>query len=479
MSMNTGLDTDDGRYGEKSQSIPNNLLPTIMIPSPLLQKGNLEILVTSLGAEALPSSSLSADTFLVPTVTIRTSRSGRHNVVRYPVHRSIVCGSGVDDLLAYSSLIGRSDLGQEATSLYGAIDLPVSGEKTTKNNDRVAFVDIDQAEGALDKFRESVQHATLFERGWHDSGVMPVVNWLARMRDDDKGQLLDPSLRTLIISLLDAAEGGVQAKEAQRQLEQAAASVSEQTRVELDRTVAEWAERAHLELRSSLDAGFASTRWKGLAWWKLFWRVDDVGIITSEILERRFLASAEREVIWTAGQFQQAGLVFRPETESAATATSWSAPWPRQISTSRSHLLGSTVPALQALAQRLVLFSMSTTTLTSALSALTYISVPSATVYETCTMAAVGVIYSLRRQQTKWETARTFWEDEVRDEGRSALRATEEELQSAVRDSRPPEVVVLETEAREGIEQARRAIEFTPDPDAKAESESEPESESR
>lgn len=443
------------RYGEKSQSIPNNLLPTIAIPSPLLQKGNLEILVSSLGAETLPSSStLSADTFLVPTVTIRTSHSGRHNVVRYPVHRSIICGSGVDDLLAYSSLIGRSDLQQDATSVYGAIDLPISSEKK-KDHDRVAFVDINQAEEALDKFRQSVQNATFFEHGWLDSGVMSVVNWLSRMPatdQHDKGPLsqLDPSLRTLIISLLDAAEQGVQAKEAQRHREQAAVSVSEQTRVDLERSVAEWAERAHSELRSSLDAGFASTRWKGLAWWKLFWRVDDVGMITAEILDRRYLTSAEREVIWTAGQFHQAGLVLKPETETEEV-------WPRQISTSRSHLLGTTVPALQALAQRLVLFSMSTTTLTSALSALTYLSVPSATVYETCTMAAVGLMYSLRRQQTKWEAARTFWEDEVRDEGRSALRATEEELQTAVGESAPAELVV-EVEARQGIQQAREAL---------------------
>lgn len=455
------------RYGETCQSIPNSLLPTISIPSPLLQKGNLEILVTSLGAETHPSTSyFTADTFLVPTVTIRTSHSGRHNVVRYPVHRSIVCGSGVDDLLAYCGLLGRSDLRREAKSVYGAIELPISGD--VKGNDRVAFVDINQADEALDKFRESVQHATLFERGWNNSGVPPVVGWLANVRADNSDNL-DPSLKTLILSLLDAAEEGVVAKEAQGLQEQQADCVSEEVRADLDRSVTVWAERAHSELRSSLDAGFASKRWKGLAWWKLFWRVDDVSMITSEILERRYLHVAEREVIWTAGQFQQAGLepTAAPEGDSpmsetpdknAPALTPASVPWPTQISTSRAHLLATTVPALQALAQRLVLFSMSTTTLTSALSALTYISLPTASVYETCTVAAVGLMYSLRRQQTKWESARTYWEEEVREEGRTALRGTEEQLQYVVREGGRPKREVRQTEAREGIEQARKAV---------------------
>lgn len=454
--------------------IPNNLLPTITIPSPLLQNGNLEILVSSLGAEPPSRTALTAETFLVPTVPIRTSHSGRHNVVRYPVHRSIVCGSGVPDLLAYSGLLGRSDLRQDTESVYGAIDLRVPGQNGTK---QVAFVDIAQAEAALDTFRESVQHATQFEHGWLDSGVMAVANWLSSLQHGPQGpegqqgqkeqqaQLdLNPSLRTLIESLLESAAEGVQAKEAQQAQEQAAVSVSPETREELSRRVTEWAERAHSELRSSLDAGFASSRWKGLAWWKLFLRVDDVGMVTSDILERRYLTTAEKEVIWTAGQFHQAGVTGAAAAAAGVTGATGTGNWPGQISSSRRHLLQTTVPALQALAQRLVLFSMSTTTLASALSALTYVSVSSATVYEACTMAAVGLMYSLRRQQTKWEAARAFWEDEVRDEGRSALRETERSLQAELQATIHGQEVV-ETEARQGITRAWEALSATgPEP---------------
>ncbi|PLB45948.1 hypothetical protein P170DRAFT_390298 [Aspergillus steynii IBT 23096] len=467
------------RYGEVSESIPNNLLPTISVPSSILKQGNLEILVSSLGADTeLPGTRFTAETFLVPTVTIQTSHSGRHNVVRYPVHRAIVCGRGVDGLLAYSNLVARSDLKKETGSVYGAIELAASDPK--KHNDRVAFVDIDQAEDALGKFRESVQNASLYERGWNGSGVQPVVDWLAALRADK--DILDPSLRSLITSLVDAAETGVDAQQAIRAQQQQEESVSDLVRGTMDRSVTEWAENAHSELRSSLEEGFASKQWRDLAWWKLFWHVDDVGMITSEILEKNYLRRAEKEVIWTAGKFQQAGLLDAPQQETndvpapkpdteiskdaspVSTADAQSpptsdVPWPTQITTSRNQLLDTKVPSLQAMAQGLVAFSITTTSLTSVLSALTYVSFPSTSIYETCTVAAVGLIYSLRRQQRKWDWARTFWENEVREDGRTALRETEEELRTLVQEGGRRIDEASETQARETVERARKALE--------------------
>jgi hypothetical protein len=387
------------RYGEESETLPNDLVPTIAVPSRILQKGNIEILVSSLGASAEPTEVVTADTFLVPTVTIRTSHSGRHNFIRYPVHRTLLCGRGVEGFFAYSRLISRSVLGKDADSIHAAVDLSVRGEQ---KDGRVSFVDIDQAEQALDKLRESVRNATDYERGWLASGVQPLVDWLALTQ---KSENLEPSLRTLIESLLDAAEEGARVKEVEIVREKEQGIVPDEVREKLDRSVSIWAERAHTELRDALGEGFASKRWRGLAWWKLFWRVDDVGMITTDILEKRYLCQAEKEVIWTGGKFQQAGLLDEPQNdledlpfesvshgseagqlvvatqaqeqgqeivsvpEKAATP-----PWPTLITTSRAQLLDTTVPSLQALAQRLVLFSVSPTTMTSALSALIYIS---------------------------------------------------------------------------------------------------------
>lgn len=451
------------RYGEVSESVPNDLLPTIAVRSPILKKGNLEILIGSIGSEAdSHNTALSADTFLVPNVTIQTSRSGRQNMVRYPVHRSIVCGNGVDGLLAFSTLVGRSDLRNEVASVRGAIELSMPGQKHA--DDRLSFVDVERASAALDKIRESVQHATEYERGWNASGVQPIVDWLASASQATNETALNPALVPLIESLLDAADEGVSARDGKAIEDQAFGITPDEVRFNLERGVAAWAERAHSELRSNLEAGFASPRWRGLAWWKLFWRVDDVSMITSEILEKQFLRRAEREVIYTSGKYQQAGLLEEPTpstetTSNSAPVKSTPPPWPTQITDIRTKLLTTAVPSLQALAQRLVLFSVSTTTLTSALSALTYLSVPSASVYESATLGAIGLIYSLRRQQKKWDVARGFWEDEVREEGRTALLETEAHLRQIVQEGGKSVEDLTDYRAREMIARARKALE--------------------
>ncbi|KAE8152526.1 hypothetical protein BDV25DRAFT_65668 [Aspergillus avenaceus] len=451
------------RYGDVSETIPNNLLPTISVPSPILKHGNLEILVSTLGTQTqLSDAHFTADTFLVPTVTIPTSHSGLANTVRYPVHRTIVCGRGVDGLVAYNGLVSRANLKNEERSVYGTIDLAVTDSQ--KSNDRLAFVDIDRADEALEKFRESVQNASLYERGWNGSGVQAVQDWLSSLRTDEG--TLDPSLRSLITSLINSAENGVATDEKQKTQDTDSKATSDDVRASLDRSVTEWAERGHTELRGSLEEGFASKQWRGLAWWKLFWHVDDVGMITSEILEKKYLRRAENEVIWTAGRFQQAGLLEAPPAEAPKPTTNGAAianteeQWPAEIATSRSRLLETSIPSLQALAQRLVLFSMSTTTMTSVLSALTCVSVPTTSIYETGTMVAVGLIYSLRRQQRKWEAARTFWEDEVREDGRRALIETEDHLRSIVQEGgRRLEEESAEPDSRKTIDRARKALE--------------------
>ncbi|KAI2733751.1 hypothetical protein CBS147332_766 [Penicillium roqueforti] len=446
------------RYGEISQSIPNDLLPTISVPSPILREGNLEILVSTLGVEPDHAATFHADTFLVPTVTIQTSHSGRHNVVRYPVHRTIVCGRGVDGLLSYSTMVGHSDLKNEASSVRGAIELAVADQKST--NEQVSLVDVNRASTALDKFRESVDNATDYERGWNGSGVQPLIDWLVTSSEASTGDALNPALVPLVESLIDAADASVIARDAKALLDQTAGVAPEEVRSNLDRAVTSWAERAHSELRSSLEAGLASPRWRGLAWWKLFWRVDDVGMVTSEILERKFLRQAEKEVIWTVGKYQQAGLLEEPSASSPDSATdSVMPPWPTQIPDLRTKLLTTTVPSLQALAQSLVLFSVSTTTLTSALSALTYVAIPSAGVYESCTLAAVGLIYSMRRQQKRWDKARDFWEDEVREEGRTSLLDTEAALRGIVRDGGKTVEEFSDHRARKSVARARKALE--------------------
>jgi hypothetical protein len=446
------------RYGAETGITPNHMLPTISIPSTILKRNNIEILVSSLGTRSEPEGShFVADTFLVPTVTIRTSHSNRRNAVRYPVHKSLVCGSGVGDLLAYNRIMFQSDLGNDASSIHGVIDLPV-GQEETKGNSNVAFVDTRQADEALRKFRESAKNATDYEHGWTTSGVEALVKWFSTDRNMD----LNPILEKLIISLLDAAERGVLSNEDQKLREQKAGTVPDNVRSNLIEAISEWAERAHRELQESLEKGFATRRWRGLAWWKLFWRVDDVGAITSEILEQKYLRQPEKEAIWVSGRLKQAGLL-NPSSISTHDAHKEPAPvkgypqWPMEIADSRTRLRASTV-SLQALSQNLVFFSLSTTTLTSAFSVLLCTSM-STSMYEACTVVAVGIAYSLRRQQKKWGRARTFWENEVREAGRSALKETEDLLRTWTHQGGRPIEVGPEQQAKATIERAREALE--------------------
>lgn len=449
----------------------NSLLPTLTVPSTLLKKGNIEIIVSSLGAGLEPSGvPVTEDSLLVPTIMIPTSDTGRLNSIRYPVHRTVVCGTGIRGLLRFSELVSRADQSATEGSLYGAIELE-AGEEV--KDSRVSFVDTKLAEQALAKFRESVQFASEYERGWSRSGVQPLIDYLATTEKKNGG--LSPDLHKLIRALLNVVEAQTAAADAARAKEQKARAMSPEEIQDLENTLSTWAERAHTELRNSLDEGFASKRWRGLAWWKLFWRVDDVGMISSELLQTRYLPQAEKEMIWTAGRVTQAGLRGRAPypnsqeftTEPASTAESRDSeegssadhPWPMRIQASRQDLNDRTVPSLQAIAQELVLFSASTTGLTSALSALLYTSA-STGLYEACTAAAVGLIYSLRRQQTKWESARRAWETEVRETGRSALIDTENYLRDLLQRSAEQRVEDgSEARVRELVARGRNALE--------------------
>lgn len=462
------------RYGQNSGIVDDGACPTLSIPSPVLKNGNIEIIVGAIGTGSEPTGvSITEETLLVPTISIPTSDDDTHSVIQYPVHKTVICGSGPDDLFAYSGLLGRANLGAAEQLVHGAIELAAGASK--QGSSKVTFVDTAVAEAALAKFRESVQFVSEYERGWTAGGVQDVVNWLSAKKD--RGGLA-PELEILVQSLLDSTDEGLAAKETVRLREQEASDVSAETRQSLDQTVSVWAERAHTELQKSLEEGFSSLRWRGLAWWKLFWRVDDVGAVTSEILQTRYLSQAEKEMIWAAGRVKQTGLlngapngedfvtnaskeeetVAEEKTETAAPQQE-DKPWPMQIAASRSKLGSTTIPSLQALSQSLVLFSASTTGLTSAFSALLYSSSTTG-LYEACTVAAVGLIYSLRRQQSKWEKARSFWEDEVRETGRTALIETENVLRESIRNGpvRPKEELP-ETRAREVVGRARKALE--------------------
>jgi hypothetical protein len=412
----------------------DELLPEIGVSSPGLNEHNLEVLLMATNPiDSTTDKSIEAaeEGVLVPTVDI-PSNTGRYTPISTPVHRALIVGDGI---LGAASLISSPIL-QEDSMVSAAINF-----KNSDIEDQAGYpfkiVDVSTALRSLALFRESVSNAREYEHLWFQSNIPAITTWLKSSLAPQEGTT-KPPVRSLITSILRNTTASIEAEEARILSSSLATRTSSQSLAHLDTALNDWAQEAHSELQSGLDQAFTSRRWRALGWWKLFWRVDDISLLTSEMLSHRFLNEAERGVIYLTGRIREAGLVVENELEPtypgpilAEAGSSLQTPtqelagkWPTHIPYTRTYLLDTTIPALQALAQRLVVQSLSTSAAMSSLSALLFVSQWGG-IYEAGSVAALGIVWSMRRLQKKWETARSYWEGEVREEGRKAVRATE------------------------------------------------------
>ncbi|KAL5313523.1 hypothetical protein ACEPPN_017943 [Leptodophora sp. 'Broadleaf-Isolate-01'] len=460
----------------------NRLVQEIHVSSPTLNGHKLEILVLEMDPPTTGSGQGGfAEAVLVPTMEIPTSNSGRYTPVTTPVHRSLIVSEGI--LGAASVLNYPIDIDREIIGT--AVDLK------TDNAESLPFqvVDVSLATEAIRLFRESVDNALLYEKNWFASGMPEILEWIRSGTASTTGQMKDP-LRKLVESLLKNVSLAIETEQS-RQLGLALSkSVPSSDLLALREGLAVWAETAHTELRDELDIAFNGQRWRKLGWWKLFWRVDDVSMISSDILGQRFLTNAEKEVIYLAGCIAQAGVLkdmevsYKPVDEKIVEAKLGSGPqppkirdlvdtpkdlinakikprpWPLHIPVTRAYLSQETIPALQALAQKLVFQTLTTSSLASAFAGLMYFSSITTTLYEAGGVAAFGIVWSLRRMQGKWETARKFWEGEVREEGRKAVRAVEGVVGEVLKEKGPALVEDYELEkAKAAVSRAHAALE--------------------
>lgn len=429
----------------------NSLLREMNVSSPGLNGHRLEILLTE--SNPLADSAASGafrgfeEAVMVPTVDIPVSDTGRYTPVTTPVHKALLVTNG---LLGAASLVNLPLLSNEDT-IAAAVDLP---GYNPQEGSPLPFttIDVKAAAQGLDALRQSIDKGFEYEKLWFKSNVPAIMAWLKLGATSTNYGVTKAAVRNMTVSLLKNTLAAIQEEEARRLSSALSSQVVAKDPVSLDPSLAEWAAKAHAELQEEMDAAFTSSRWRKLNWWKLFWRVDDVGVLSSEMLSQRFLPGAERNVIYLAGKIEGSGL-FGPDgsekgpyampTLSSAlgplskAAKEGPAPvlsmpegaralgtkWPTHITFTRNYLQSETVPALQALAQRLVFQSTSFSTLTTALGALMYLS--SFGISESGAVAAFGIVWSLRRLQKKWEAAREYWQGEVREEGRKAVRAVE------------------------------------------------------
>lgn len=440
------------RVGQKQAHTPgtisisrNDLLHEVHVSSAIFNGHNLEVMLMESnplmpGQQSAEAVNEFEESVLVPIIDIPTSSTGRYTAVTTPVHAAIVVAKGIMGAASVAALASGGAHGVIKT----AVDLP---DYKPTDGPLLPFtpIDAESASLAIDLVRQDIAKAIEYEHLWFQSNLSQLHEWLKVNTSTTEDGSTKAPVRSLILSVLNDASAAVQSEEL-RQLGSASSTTLKPQETKLRRQLDDWAQDAHKELQERLDVAFESTRWRKLGWWKLFWRVDDVAHLTGDILTQRYLTNAERSAIFLAGRMTEAGAPLNPSllpsssspasnTASQTTATSVATvqpSWPLNIPASRNYLQTETVPALQSLAQKLVVQTLSTSSLTSALGGLAYFGTLTTSIYEAGAVAALGIVWSLRRLQTRWEAARNFWEGEVREEGRKAVRGVEGVMSQAI-----------------------------------------------
>lgn len=468
------------------------LIKTFSVPATSLRTHNLEILIQVIpDISGISAADVEAEVFLVPSLEL-DSPTGRIPSGTFPVHRCVIYANGLQEA---SVLPPKSSI----KMIKGVIDGSWTNLQEAPVSDKVLNpINLVLAESAINNLRISSEDGLKYEHGWFESGLAGVSAWLFSGSDEKVGGLKS-TFRQLVEMICNNAERAITQQETSESQRQAKMAIPIAMRDSFDQETARWAEFAHTELRNQLDTWFSSKSWKRMVWWKLFWRVDDISSITSEVLQRAWLVEAEKGMIWQFGRLEQAGLrdpekrIRRPVAKLELPQIRTGAfpglplvpglvpttitdqgpdiplpksiphPWPQGISRARNSLSTTTIPALQALAQRLLLKAFSTTVLTSSLSALVYMSLSSPSIYEAGAIAALGLVYSLRRLQGRWGLAKEEWEKNVREEGIRVLRDIETEMRTLVREGGKPIVDEKVEEEREAakkcVEKVRKALE--------------------
>jgi hypothetical protein len=461
------------------------LIKTLSIPSPLLRRLNLEILVTPLGENSASSTTNLEETLLVPPVTISNSNAGRIGFVRHPVHRALIVGEGVSGAIAFGTLPSSTVDGETINS---TLSIPLRSASTPLNAEADSSdksIDTDLASHSISIFRADKANGAAFNREWQASRVPTVTAWLKRAVDDSAtADGLKPAVQGLIEVLLTGAEKAVTLAESRAARSSVASDVSDATRMSLRKATATWSEEAHGDLATNLDTALDSATWRKTAWWRLLWRIDEVSLSASEVLVRGWLVEAEQTLAFLSGRVLQAGVAsaddMRGVLSSDASKTTllndahhaviadyngvkehskkqgtvaevlnftpmlarvkqdsglnplFNPPWPQSIAVARQQMLHEVVPALHRRAQGLLVSVLSLMGGSGVLAGTILAASGGVALYEAGAVAALGFVWSLRRLQTKWSRERTAFTQTARENGRRVLIDVEQQLRALI-----------------------------------------------
>ena len=341
-------------YGERPDlSLHNRLLYSFSVPSPFLQKNNLEILITTLdyaSANHELTGEQAAKAMLTPMLLAPSSATERQTAITFPVHTALVVGEGLESCINF----GRLSAGQAQHSplmrqikfiMLGnnnavAKTIDAASRSATKTiragsstqqkisteaskDSEFAQIDAERANEALSLFRQSAANSVAYEQGWHQAHMPQLMDWVRSQCADDANvsrESLKPAVRTLVSSVL--ADAHVSIGRAQARLQEAddAMLIPSATKNSLSTALDAWTNAAYKELRNKLDVAFATHAWRILSWYGIIWRADDVGVVAANILAREWLVDAEQEIIRLCGRMEEAGYYFQESVEGSAQA---------------------------------------------------------------------------------------------------------------------------------------------------------------
>ncbi|EXJ93655.1 hypothetical protein A1O1_02047 [Capronia coronata CBS 617.96] len=502
-----GLVIRFGQQPNPNLQRPRMSIPVLYVASNVLERNHIEILVSTIsdlrtGERLQSAQTVPADAFLSPSIGTPTAANGRQTTISQPVHSTLLVTKGLEELLSAAELLASTNF--TAIEDRENVNLVVNIEEARVNSPgQVMIVDVAKAEEGLAAIRRSVAEATTYEHKWVDSGMLSLSTWLTLASAARSEGAIPTPIKNLISALLTNATRNLQVQASLEAQSNAASALSVAARTNLEAAIEEFSRNAHQELQAGLASAWTSRNWRKLAWYKLFWRVDDVGLIITDLVTNAWLPQTERAVYELCGRLSQAGISpvdlptspaqaeafeTRPaRTQDAAQVTpvlqaqrDFAAQTPLQpvltnesgiaevkmvpaprpvplsifVSTTRSKQLERAIADLTAAAQQIVLKTLSLTGLTGGLSALTYLSITPGSLYEAGTIVALGTAYALRRMQTDWLKVTKALEGGLYDEGRAVIQRLVGRMKELVENASKVQVDEVEVESQREAEYA-------------------------
>ncbi|KAK6442024.1 hypothetical protein LTR95_001736 [Oleoguttula sp. CCFEE 5521] len=484
------------RYGDEvdTVSVTKDLVQTIDIPSPFLERHGLEILITGFSTGGLAAEEIEEleSQLLVPSLTIPNTSRGQVGFVRYPVHMALLVGEGVEGAVEAARIL---EVELDTALVGAALDLPVRSDvaKTSIFSGTGQIVDISLATHALGLFRTSKANGAQFSHEWEASNVPATASFMITAAHASASSP-KPAVASTIASLLNSTTTAINDAENTSLQTADSASVSPPKRAQLLTDLTSWSASAHKDLQLNLTAAFASPTWRRTAWFRLLWRIDDVSQVSTHLLQHAWLREAELELACLSGKLLEAGLAtpatlrepefqalvpVKDQEESVAELMQlptllsrvkaqsglnplFNPPWPQTLALARMHLIYTLISPFHARAQALLLQSLTTTAATSALGVWLVVATSGVAVYEAGAVAALGLVWSLRRLQKKWGIERLKFAGDATDFARRALSEVEGHLRRVIENGGRVEVQQAEVEgwarARKAVEDARQAL---------------------